>query len=85
MILGDANEYFVLKQAKVEKADMVLSLTDDDNLNIMLSQICQKIYHIPIVIARVNHPKYEAIFNRLGIKTICPNTLAVKKLIELME
>jgi len=77
MIHGDANEFFILKQAKVEKADIVLSVTDDDNLNIMLSQICQKIYHIPDVIARVNKPRSAEVFNKLGIRTICPTLLAV--------
>lgn len=77
IIHGDANEFFVLRQAKVEQADIVLAVTDDDNLNIMLSQICQKIYHIPEVIARVNKPKSSEIFNKLGIRTICPTLLAV--------
>lgn len=76
-IQGDANEYVVLCQAKVEKADMVLALTNDDNLNIMLSQICNQIYKIEHVIARVNKPQSAEIFSKLGIKTICPTLLAV--------
>lgn len=77
MIHGDANEFFILKQAKADKADIVLSVTDDDNLNIMLSQICQKIFQIPEVIARVNKPRSAELFNKLGIRTICPPLLAV--------
>lgn len=77
MIQGDANEFFVLRQAKAEKADIVLTVTDDDNLNIMLSQICQKIYHTPQVIARVNQPRSAEIFNRLGVSTISPVDLAL--------
>lgn len=82
MIQGDANEFFVLKQAKVEKADIVLTLTDDDNLNIMLSHICQKIYHIKEVIARVNNPRSAEIFDKLGIRTICPTLLAVDSFLD---
>lgn len=79
-IHGDANEFFILQQAKVEKADMVLSVTNDDNLNIMLSQICRSIFKIQEVIARVNNPKRAELFNKMGIKTICPPILAVDSL-----
>ena len=82
MIHGDANEFFVLKQAKVEMADIVLSVTDDDNLNIMLSQICQNIYQIPEVIARVNKPKSAEVFQKLGVRTICPSLLAVDRFLD---
>ncbi len=78
MIHGDANEFFILQQAKVEKADIVLSVTDDDNLNIMLSQICQQVYHIPEVIARVNKPGSARLSDKLGIRTICPTLLAAE-------
>jgi len=84
-INGDANEFFVLSQAKVDKADVVLAVTDDDNLNIMLAQICQKVYNIPNVIARVNQPKSAELFNKLGIKTICPATLALDSLVRILD
>lgn len=75
IINGDANEFFVISQAKVDKADVVLAMTDDDNLNIMLAQICMKLYNVPRVVARVNNPGSSGIFNKLGIETICPALL----------
>lgn len=84
-IMGDANEFFVLQQAKVEKADMVLALTNDDNLNIMLAQICQTLYKVDQVIARINNPLRQKIHNDLGIKTICPNQLAVDNLLSTLK
>jgi trk system potassium uptake protein TrkA len=83
-IHGDANEFFVLRQAKVDKAEIVLALTDDDNLNIMLSQICRQIYKIPEVIARVNKPGAAELFAKLGIKTICPTLLAVDRFLDIL-
>lgn len=85
MVLGDANEYFVLRQAQIEKANIVLAVTDDDNLNVMLSQISQKIYHIPQVLARVNNPGSSEIFAKMGIRTICPNLLAVDRFLEMLN
>jgi len=78
---GDANEYIVLRQAKVDKADIVLAITNDDNLNIKISQICTQIYKIKQVIARVNKPQSAEIFAKLGIDTVCPTLLATDKLI----
>jgi len=78
---GDANEYIVLRQAKVEKADIVLAITNDDNLNIMISQICTHIYKIKQVIARVNKPQSAEIFAKLGIETVCPTILATDMLV----
>lgn len=80
MIHGDANEFFIINQAKIDQADIVLALTDDDNLNIMLSQICSKLYHVSRVIARVNNPKSSNVFQKLGIETICPALLASDEL-----
>ncbi|GAB1468961.1 hypothetical protein MASR2M64_17300 [Candidatus Cloacimonadota bacterium] len=75
IIHGDANEFLIISQAKVDKADIVLALTDDDNLNIMLSQICTKLYNVPRVVARVNNPSSSSVFSKLGIETICPALL----------
>ncbi len=82
---GDANEYIVLRQAKVDKADIVLAITNDDNLNIMISQICTHIYKIKQVIARVNKPQSAEIFAKLGIQTVCPTLLATDKLVHAIE
>lgn len=84
-INGDANEYVVLRQAKVEKADIVLAITNDDNLNIMISQICTHIYKINQVIARVNNPQSAEIFAKLGINTFCPTLLAMDNLLYTIE
>lgn len=84
-VQGDAIEYFVLRQAQIEKASIVLAVTDDDNLNVMLSQISQKIYHIPQVLARVSKPDRAEIFTKMGIRTICPNLLAVDRFLEMLN
>lgn len=84
-IQGDANEFFVLQQAKVEKADIVLALTDDDNLNIMLAQICQNLYQVSQVIARINKPSRHRMLEDLGIKTICPVLLTQDHLLNLID
>jgi trk system potassium uptake protein TrkA len=83
-VYGDANEFFILRQAKAEKADVVLAVTNDDNLNIMLAQLCQTIFGVQRVIARISNPGRQTIYDDLGIYTICPDQLAADRFLEIL-
>lgn len=74
-IEGDATEIAVLKEAKAEKADLLIAATREDNVNLMVSQVAQKIFHVPKVMARVFELKREGIYRALGIETFCPTSL----------
>ncbi|SKA08118.1 potassium channel family protein [Selenihalanaerobacter shriftii] len=76
-LLGDATELEILKQGKIEQADVVTVTTTDDNVNSMIAQIAKEIFEVPEVVARVFAPRREEIYNQLGIDTICPTTLSV--------
>lgn len=73
---GDASELALLKQAKAGKADKLIAVTRDDNVNLVIAQIAHVIFKIPVVVARVNDPQREAIFREFGIHTVCPLRLA---------
>lgn len=75
-LVGDATEIEVLKQAKVEQADLILVLTGDDNINLAVAQIGGRFFNVPHTIARIFDPQRESIFEQLGITTICPTKLA---------
>ncbi len=81
-IQGDATQLEVLKKAKVEKADLILVLTGDDNINLATAQVARHYFKVPNTIARVFDPRREPIFQQLGIKTICPTRLSVDVLLE---
>lgn len=73
---GDATEFAVLKQAKTDRADLVIAASREDNINLMVAQIAKKIFHVPRVMARVFDPKREELYRALGIETICPTSIA---------
>ncbi len=73
---GDATELAVLKQAKINEADIVVGATHNDNVNLMIAQIAQKVFNVPKVMARILEPQREKLCHTLGIVTICPTTLA---------
>ena len=70
----------VLRSAGVEQADALAAVTDDDNMNIMVSQVARELFHVPHVITRVYDPQRETIMAKMGLTTICPTKLAVAKI-----
>ncbi len=77
-IEGDATEFAVLKQAKVDKADLVLATTRRDNINLLVAQVARTAFGVPRVLARVFEPRREAVYRCLGVETICPTSVAAE-------
>lgn len=84
-IEGDATESSTLIKAKIEQADVLLSATRNDNINLMVAQIAKDVFNVQTVIARVYDPKREMIYNNFNIRTICPTLLASDEFIRLTE
>lgn len=75
---GDATQMTTLHQAKVEKADVLIATTHEDNVNLMVAQVAQKIFAVSHVLARVFDPRREQVYARLGIETVCPTSVAAE-------
>lgn len=84
MITGMPIDEDVLRSAGIEQADALAAVTNDDNMNIMISQIAKDIFKVPNVITRVYDPRREEVFNKMGINIICPTSLAVEEIKELI-
>lgn len=61
-----------LLEAGIKQADALIAAASDDNINITVSLIADKIFHVPQIIARVNEPEKNIIYNKLGISAINP-------------
>lgn len=75
-IEGDATELAVLKQAKMDEADLVVATTREDNVNLMIAQVAKAEFGVARVLARVFEPRREEAYRRLGVETICPTAVA---------
>ncbi|HZA61101.1 MAG TPA: TrkA family potassium uptake protein [Actinomycetota bacterium] len=62
LLLGDACEPYVLDQAKLDGADVLVAATGDDEDNLVTSMLAKQEYGVPRVVARVNHPNNEWLF-----------------------
>jgi len=79
---GDATELFVLERAGVERADLVIAATGDDEDNLIVCQVAKDKYDVPKVIARVNDPRNQQHFDMVGIALTVSATRTILALIE---
>ena len=68
VLYGDASELWVLERAGVQRADMVIAVTGDDEDNILICQVAREKYEVGQIIARVNNPRNRQHFDLLGVK-----------------
>jgi trk system potassium uptake protein TrkA len=84
-IVGDAAELSLLKSAKVEKANCLLAVTNQDNTNLMVAQVAKTVFNVPTVLARVFDPNREGIYQEFGIETISPTKLSVEAFLQILK
>src|SRR3954447_20711656 len=61
--IADACEVSSLKEAGLERCDVVVAATGDDEDNLVISLLAKQEFAVPRVIARINHPQNEWMFN----------------------
>jgi trk system potassium uptake protein len=62
-VIADGCEVSSLREAGLERCDVVVAATGDDEDNLVISLLAKQEFAVPRVIARVNHPKNEWMFN----------------------
>ncbi|HUR72633.1 MAG TPA: TrkA family potassium uptake protein [Sporichthya sp.] len=62
-LLADACEMSSLQEAQLERCDVMVCATGDDKVNLVVSLLAKTEFAVPRVVARVNHPGNETLFN----------------------
>lgn len=62
-VVGDACELYTLDAAVLSVCDVMVAATGDDEDNLVISLLAKQEFAVPRVIARVNHPDNEWLFN----------------------
>jgi trk/ktr system potassium uptake protein len=63
VLLGDACEPWVLEKAELRATEVVVAATGDDEDNLVTALLAKQEFGVPRVLARVNHPDNEWLFN----------------------
>jgi len=62
-LLADACELTSLEEARLQDCHVTVAATGDDKVNLVVSLLAKTEYGVPRVVARINHPKNEWLFN----------------------
>ena len=60
---GDCCEVNTLRVAELDAADVLVAATGDDEDNLVVSLLAKMEFAVPRVVARINHPKNQWLFN----------------------
>ena len=82
VMLGDGCEAATLERAGMARADMVIALTGDDEDNLVACQVAKHKFDVPHTVARINNPKNETIFKKLGTDATISSTSVILSHIE---
>ncbi|MGC8666604.1 MAG: NAD-binding protein [Chthonomonadales bacterium] len=79
---GDGCEVRIMEEAGGARADAVVAVTGDDEDNLVICQMAKLKFCVPRTIARINNPRNEELFHRLGIDATVSSTKIIYNLIE---
>ncbi|HLJ34899.1 MAG TPA: TrkA family potassium uptake protein, partial [Ktedonobacteraceae bacterium] len=82
VVRGDACEARTMEEVGVNRADVVIAVTGEDEDNLVICQMAKKRFNVARTIARLNNPKHELIFQKLGIDITVSPTKSILSLIE---
>ena len=81
---GDGCEASTLEDAGMARADVVVAVTGDDEDNLVVCQVAKQKFNVARTIARLNNPKNERIFRKLGIDATVSSTELILSQIEMV-
>ena len=75
----------ILRRAGIESAEAVVAVTQDDNVNIMVSQLAKEFFHVSNVLTRIYDPMRETVYSHFDLTTICPTNMTVDAVCHILE
>ncbi len=75
---GDATEIRILEKVGIREADRVIAVTDDDNINIFLADLCTHFYNVPQVYIRLKDSRKRVLVDE-KVNCICPFDLSLEE------
>src|SRR6266566_1293451 len=82
VVRGDACEARTMEEVGVNRADVVIAVTGEDEDNLVICQMAKKRFNVARTIARLNNPKNDLLFQKLGIDVTVSPTRSILSLIE---
>lgn len=82
VIYGDETKPFILEDANVHNADLVISLTNRDEDNLVICELCKKKFNVKKTISVLNDPLKTEFFYKMGVDSVICEVNAIANIIE---
>lgn len=82
VINGDGTNQYDLADAGCDSADIVAAVTGRDEVNLIVCQVARKYFSPKKVIARVNNPRNQDLFETLGVDLTVSSTAIIAGMVE---
>jgi len=82
VMVGDGDEMAFLATTGMERAEVVVAVTGDDEDNLVACQLAKRKFNVPKTVARVNNPSNVQIFKTLGVDVTLSATEVLLDLLE---
>ncbi|MDO5732578.1 MAG: TrkA family potassium uptake protein [Eubacteriales bacterium] len=82
LIQGIPIDRGVLERAGIETADLVLLVSESDNMNLMASQIAKEVYHVPRVITLLRSISKQDLYAQFGFECFSSTELSVNEILK---
>ena len=82
IIRGDATYPGILKEAKIEKADVCVSATSNDEDNTIICYLAKELFGVKRTVARVNDPKHIPLYKYMEVDNPVDSTSIIARVVE---
>lgn len=82
---ADVKDITKLEETGIKQADIFITVTDNDNINIMAAQMAKEIYKVEHVLTRIYDEEKLVLLKNSGIETFCPTELSEKEINRFMN
>lgn len=82
VIHGDGARPYVLDDAHAHDADLAIALTRSDEDNLVILELCKKMFRVQRTVALVNDPQLIDFFRTMGVDSVLSPVLTITRLIE---
>lgn len=72
VIYGDGSKKFILEDANAGNCQVAIALTDSDEINLVICEMCKQFFHVKKTVALLNDPSKTNFFYQMGVdRVVC--------------
>ncbi|GEL66756.1 potassium channel family protein [Marinilactibacillus psychrotolerans] len=82
VIFGDGTKPFVLQEAQIQTVDIAIALTQKDETNLVICELCKKKFEVYKTVSLIDDPKKIKFFYAMGVDSVVSAINAITNIVE---